>query len=830
MQGEIDIRVFGKKNINRAFNNDLVAVEIKPVSEWNVQYHVIQANWSEWKDEIIDVLQAKQASLENKLNDQCLDGELINFDDSINLASNLNYNTIEEEPETYELEDENECQIDSDPYESAHEDLSVLRSDFDDRIFLTEEFFPDDKQFDLSSAFESKITVFSGGEKTTTVVAERSIYNPDGVNLKSLRPEDLIGCSFHTKCLQQTGKVVHILRSSSNKTCGGRLRLQSMNSDFVVFETTDKRIPNFLVPLNECPTDFYFNPQFYKNSLFLGAIRKWPATSKYPFGRLIKMIGHAGEIEAETEILLVENNVDTSDFPANIEKGLPITPGKETFDIPINEIKRRRDLRNECIFTIDPATARDLDDALSIKKISKHSVPGKEIFEVGVHIADVSYFVKENLPIDQVARHRTTSIYCVQKVIPMLPRILCEKYCSLNPGEDKLTFSVFWHINAKGEIVKEWFERTVIKSCIKLSYDIAANMIDKPDQDWNSSADSLPELHNSKYNYGDIAHSVNLLQVIASNLRKKRFKHGSIEITKPEVRFVLDETRFNVLGFTTDKPKSTSLVEEFMLLANISVAKKIYSRFPNKSFLRRHPLPERKMINDFVELCRNAGLEMDASSSKQLQASLNEIKNRVDDDSYKFLSLKLLKTMRPAEYFTTMKISNCGAFHHYALCVPIYTHFTSPIRRYPDIIVHRLLAAALKLENEPKFKRNEIDELVVRCNDMKLANRIVGETSQKLFLSIYILSIGSLAQSAIVMQVFDQAFDCFLTALNVTLRVYCNQLDLDHVEHNHLNDSLKLFHKNKPQHYVLIKILTKVNLKITIPDKAFLLKWHAVLI
>lgn len=818
----MDIRIFGKKNINRAFNNDLVAVQIKPINEWNIMYNVIESNWQNWKDEILDVLEAKKTSLESKFNDLCLDGEYINFDRSEKNPKISNKTVNEDEY------NENDLLNESDQYESAQEEFEIANSSFDDRIYLNEEFFPEDPdKFDLNSAIENKVTVIESLDKTTTIVTERTMFNIDGVNLKDLKPEDLINCSFNKRCLQQTGKVVHILKSSSNKVCGGRLKIQSLKSDFVVFETTDKRIPNFLVSLSECPKDFYFNPHFYKNSLFLGEIKKWPATSKYPFGKLLKLIGFAGEIEAETELLLVENNVDFTEFPANIENGLPITSG-ETYEIPAKEIKKRKDLRKECVFTIDPATARDLDDALSIKKISKHSIPGKEMYEVGVHIADVSYFVKENLPVDQIAKQRTTSVYCVQKVIPMLPRILCEKYCSLNPGEDKLTFSVFWHMNERGEIVKEWFDRTVIKSCIKLSYDIAADMMNKPDLDWDKSSDALPELHN-QFTYNDVAKSVNLLSMIATNLRKKRFKHGSLEILKPEIRFVLDETRYNVLGFTTDKPKSTFLVEEFMLLANISVAKKIYMKFPQKSFLRRHPLPDQKMINDFEEFCRNATLKMDTSNSKQLQSSLNEIKKQVDDDSYNFLSLKLLKTMKPAEYFSTMNTSNYRAFSHYALCVPIYTHFTSPIRRYPDLIVHRLLAAALNLEKEPKFKKSEIDQIVTRCNDMKLANRIVGETSQKLFLSTYILSVGSIVQSAIVMQVFDQAFDCFLTKLNVTIRVYANQLELECCEYNHLNDQLKLFFKNK-QNYVLIKVLAKVNLRITIPDKSLILKWHANLV
>ncbi|KAK4337275.1 hypothetical protein RND71_043273 [Anisodus tanguticus] len=409
--------------------------------------------------------------------------------------------------------------------------------------------------------------------------------------------------------------------------------------------------------------------------------------------------GNAGDIEAETEILLIENKVDTNDFPTNIEKGLPIRSNESFYEIPPKELQKRKDLRDELIFTIDPATARDLDDALSIKKISNHSVEGKEIFEVGVHIADVSYFVKENLPIDKVAQARTTSIYCVQKVVPMLPQILCEKYCSLNPGEEKLTFSVFWRMNSKGEILKEWFEKTVIKSSIKLSYENASDIINNSEYDWNQST-NLPLIH-TRYNYNDVAKSLRLLNTIAMNLRAKRFENGSLEISKPQLSFVLDETRLNVLGYTCEKPKSTSLVEEFMLLANISVAKKIYEKFPNKSLLRMHPAPNQSLIESLEKHCVSSNLPMNVSESKHLQASMKEIKKNVDQDIYMLLSLKLLKTMRPAAYISTVNEKNFDLYKHYALSVPIYTHFTSPIRRYPDIIVHRLLAAALKYDKEP---------------------------------------------------------------------------------------------------------------------------------
>ncbi len=197
--------------------------------------------------------------------------------------------------------------------------------------------------------------------------------------------------------------------------------------------------------------------------MFIAQILDIPINSRYAIGELKRCIGREGNIDVETEAILVDNGIDYSDFKEEVLLSLPSTPWK----IPDSEFGYRRDLRNVCVFTIDPASARDLDDALHIIKLND------ETYEIGVHIADVSYFVTENSPIDKCAVDRTTSVYLVQKVIPMLPRLLCEELCSLNPFLDRLTFSVIWKVKANGDIIDEWFGRTIINSAVKLSYEHA---------------------------------------------------------------------------------------------------------------------------------------------------------------------------------------------------------------------------------------------------------------------------------------------------------------------------------------------------------------------
>lgn len=452
---------------------------------------------------------------------------------------------------------------------------------------------------------------------------------------------------------------------------------------------------------------------------------------------LKKSIGAEGDIEAETEAILIENGIDYSEFDSRVNESLPATP----WHIPDSEFSYRRDLRSHCIFTIDPATARDLDDALHVIKLND------DLYEVGVHIADVSYFVKENSPIDLIAVERTTSVYLVQQVIPMLPRLLCEELCSLNPAVDRLTFSVIWKVNSAGDILDEWFGRTVINSAVKLSYDHAQMFIEEPDKyfDLAQFPTVRPEFDLNK----DIKPAVLNLNAIAVKLRQKRFANGCLVLNQPKLNFVLNrEAGCMPYGYSIYQQKdSNRLVEEFMLLANIAVAHRIYSHFPNKAILRRHPKPNNKLIEqlgDSIRACGDILHDCDISSSNNIQAFLQRIQ-QTDSSATKTLTLTCLlsKTMQLAQYFCTGIDLDKELYHHYGLAVPLYTHFTSPIRRYPDILVHRLLAASLNYEPETRRELKLLQGIAENCNDKKYAAKTCSERSSEMFFSLFVHVIYS---------------------------------------------------------------------------------------
>ncbi|KAG9330642.1 hypothetical protein JZ751_023438 [Albula glossodonta] len=534
-----------------------------------------------------------------------------------------------------------------------------------------------------------------------------------------------------------------------------------------MFSPVDHRVPRVNVPLTDCPTDFALRPGDYANTLFICRITSWPDNSTFAEGRLVKSLGQAGEIEPETEGILLEYDVDFSEFSEDVLRCLP---QNLPWTIPPDELSKRRDLRKECIFTIDPATARDLDDALSCKPLPDGN------FEVGVHIADVSYFVEEGEALDIVASRRATSVYLVQKVIPMLPRLLCEELCSLNPLTDRLTFSVIWKITPQGKILSEWFGRSVIRSCVKLSYDHAQSMIDAPDR--LLSAEELPPCA-PQHPIDEIHQAVLNLHRIAVSLREQRFQGGALRLDQMKLSFTLDAESGMPQGcYIYQYRDSNKLVEEFMLLANMAVAHHIYHRFPQQALLRRHPPPQTKMVDDLAEFCDQIGLNLDFSSAGALHRTLNET---LGTDQYSSARKEVLTNMcsRPmqmAVYFCTGVLKDETLFRHYALNVPLYTHFTSPIRRYADVIVHRLLAASLGCGSGVKLSGEEVQKQASHCNDRKTASKRVQELSAELFFAAFVKECGPLDSEAMVMGVLDQAFDVLVLRYGIQKRVYCSAL------------------------------------------------------
>uniref|UniRef100_A0A8C2I542 DIS3-like exonuclease 2 n=1 Tax=Cyprinus carpio TaxID=7962 RepID=A0A8C2I542_CYPCA len=587
------------------------------------------------------------------------------------------------------------------------------------------------------------------------IAARNRALNGDVVVVKVLPPEQW-------KVLYQN--VVIIFEQKHSRAASGFLKFLP-NKNFAMFSPVDHRIPRVNVPLVDCPADFVSRPGDYENVLFICRITHWPADNNFAEGRLAKTLGQAGEIEPETEGIMTEYDVDFSEFS---EEVLNCLPQDLPWSIPAHELSRRRDLRKECVFTIDPATARDLDDALSCKQLSDGN------FEVGVHIADVSYFVEEGSVLDQIAGKRATSVYLVQKVIPMLPRLLCEELCSLNPLTDRLTFSVIWKLSPEGKILSEWFGRTVICSCIKMSYDHAQSMIEAPDKHF--SAEELPPC-STNHRIHEIKEAILNLHNIAKQLRAQRFESGALQLNQLKLSFSLDKESSMPQGcYVYQYQDSNKLVEEFMLLANMAAAHQIYRTYPELAILRRHPPPQSKMVDDLQEFCDQMGLDIDLNSSRGLHRSLNE---NLGNDEYAAARREVLthmcsRAMQMASYFCTGALKDENSFHHYALNVPLYTHFTSPIRRYVDVIVHRLLAASLNCGPPLSLSLEEVHKLASHCNDRKTASKRVQELSSELFFAVFVKECGPLDSEAMVMGVLDQSFDVLVLRYGVQKRIYCN--------------------------------------------------------
>lgn len=393
-------------------------------------------------------------------------------------------------------------------------------------------------------------------------------------------------------------------------------------------------------------------------------ITDWPEDAKNPRGEVIDILGVAGENQAEMHAILAEFGLPYK-YPVNVEKAADKIPD----DITPEEISLREDFRGVTTFTIDPKDAKDFDDALSIRKLPDGN------WEVGVHIADVTHYVTPNSIIDREAKQRATSIYLVDRTIPMLPERLCNGICSLRPNEEKLSFSCVFELDDEAKVLRSRICRTVIESDRRFTYEEAQERIET--------------------GQGDFAEEIRTLDRLAKNLRMRRFENGSVDFDREEVRFDIDEKGHPVGVYFKESKDSNKLVEEFMLLANRTVAEAIgkpVGRRKAKPFVYRiHDVPDQTRLADLATVAAAFGYKIKTSgSSGEINRSLNrmlrDVKGKGEEN---FLSVLAIRTMAKAVYTT----ENVG---HYGLGFDYYTHFTSPIRRYPDMMVHRLLERYLK--------------------------------------------------------------------------------------------------------------------------------------
>ena len=403
-----------------------------------------------------------------------------------------------------------------------------------------------------------------------------------------------------------------------------------------------------------------------------------------PWGNIISVMSPDDKNDVEMKSILI-NNGFSPEFPSYvIDEAAALDKS-----ITEEEIRKRRDFRGITTFTIDPDTARDFDDALSYRELDNGNV------EIGVHIADVSHFVRPGTHIDKEAYKRSTSVYLVDRVAPMLPEELSNELCSLRPDEGSLTFSAVFEFNKNMDVVKRWFGKTIIHSQKRFTYEEAQEIIDKGD--------------------GQFVAELGSLNKIAKKLRNERFSKGSIDFQTDEVKFILDDSGNPVDVFVKETIDTNMLIEEFMLLANKEVATYIVKNRKNKKIpfvFRIHDLPDPDKLSEFAAFAKEFGLKLKLSTPKQVVSSYNSLNIQVsEDERLKFLIPLALRTMAKAVYST----DNIG---HFGLGFDNYTHFTSPIRRYSDILVHRILEEFLN-----RAEPTKINELEDKCRHISEQER-----------------------------------------------------------------------------------------------------------
>ena len=435
-------------------------------------------------------------------------------------------------------------------------------------------------------------------------------------------------------------------------------------------------------------TDFFIDkkqlsPDYQDGDKVLVRFDEWPKRAESPLGTLIENFGPPGETATEMHAILSDYGLPLR-FPDEVEAAA----AEIEQSITEEEIKKRRDFRKVLTFTIDPKTAKDFDDALSFE------ILGEDLYEVGIHIADVSHYVQPGSIIDQEALDRATSVYLVDRVVPMLPEVLSNGVCSLRPHEEKYTFSAVFQINGKGRIKKEWFGRTVIYSDHRFAYEEAQDIIETQ----SPVVSEKHSLRNGSYTVDEATfNAITTLDKIAKNLRKDRMKNGAISFDRVEVNFNLKDDNTPESVFFKSSKDANKLIEEFMLLANKQVARFTGKRDkPLPMVYRIHDEPDPDKLNNLQSVVAGFGYKLNLKTKNVSQSINNLLLETQGKQEQNMIDTLTIRCMSKAEYTT----QNIG---HYGLAFDYYAHFTSPIRRYPDVMVHRLLAQHLNKEKWPSI-------------------------------------------------------------------------------------------------------------------------------
>lgn len=540
-----------------------------------------------------------------------------------------------------------------------------------------------------------RIRQLSNGSYTTTRQSESVTGNVDHVNPRFayvatgiegkkdiyVKTQDL-GTALHGDQVEvelfsrrsgdnPEGRVTKILKRARTRFAG-RVEV-SKNYAFVV--------PDF----RKIYQDFFIYPEnangAQTNDKVIFEVTRWGEGDKNPEAKVIEILGKTGENEAEIHSIMAEFDLPFR-FPGEVlQESESISS-----EITPEEIGRRRDFRKTLTFTIDPEDAKDFDDAISFSEL------GNGLYELGVHIADVTHYVRPGTVLDTDAYDRATSVYLVDRTVPMLPERLSNELCSLRPQEEKLTFAAVFHLDENARVVKEWYGRTVIFSDQRFSYESAQDVIET--------------------GQGKFAKELKLLNNLALKLRKERFTHGAVNFETTEVKFKLDAKGKPLAVVPKVRKDAHKLIEEFMLLANKGVATFVYKHKKggdrNGFVYRTHDYPDPEKVEDFAKFARQFGHTLDVQEraiSRSLNSLMDEIEGKPEQNVLQSLAVR---AMAKAKYTTETK-------GHFGLAFQHYTHFTSPIRRYPDMMVHRLLQHYID-DNKP-VNRAELEGKCIHSSE-----------------------------------------------------------------------------------------------------------------
>lgn len=621
---------------------------------------------------------------------------------------------------------------------------------------------------------------------------------------------DTIAVDDAHESLRPTGKVVGILRRNFANYAGsifekskapvGLSVTHSMSEREKIATDCEREHPDGTTTCVFFPVDRKIPPILIRTTQrerFLGqrivvAMDSWPSNSPYPLGHYVETIGPAGSKDVETKIILQEHKIAHEPFPAAVLACLPPN------DYKIEMVPERADFRHLPVLSIDPPGCKDIDDALHCIVLPNGN------FQVGVHIADVTHYVKAGSAMDLEAANRSTSTYLVNKRLDMLPGLLTTDLCSLKGNVDRYAFSVLWEVTTEAEILNVEFKKSIIHSIAALTYQEAQSFIDQPDD--AASGDARVS-------------AVKGLASLARKFRKKRIDAGALTLASPEVKFVLDSESLNPTDVQAYALlEANALVEEFMLLANVTVAKKILRHYPTLSVLRRHPSPNRSMFQSLISKARCRGFEIDIEDSKRLADSLDAA--QVENEPYFNKLLRILSTrcMSPAQYFCSGEYRPMD-WHHYGLAAPVYTHFTSPIRRYADVCVHRLLAAAINVAPLPVHlsSKSHLHDLCENMNRRHRSAQLAGRASVQLHTLIYFSGDTAKEEDAFVLDVdtaekSEVAFRVIVPRYGIEGRVTV-PVGVDDPKLQRFPDQHKISYANG-EHTASIQVFDKVRVSI----------------